>query len=211
MGATILVAEDNDDYRAVIRMLLTHLGCTVVEASNGLEAIAKAESTHPDLIIMDWIMPHLGGLEATKRLKENPTTKDIPIVICTALSMEALGHTKLLDCANEIIQKPVRLEKITDIVRKYVAQGNQQRPMSFTGEKAESTDVVEAWRLLRKIKQALNESSVDVGFPQAHNFESRVEGSASKLLLKTQGRKLFVGLVQLFHGGIGCLELLSIA
>jgi CheY-like chemotaxis protein len=48
-----LVAEDNDDYRAVIRMLLSHFGCTVVEASNRLEAIERAESTHPDLIIMD--------------------------------------------------------------------------------------------------------------------------------------------------------------
>jgi CheY-like chemotaxis protein len=50
MSATVLVAEDNDEYRAVIRMLLSHFGCTVVEASNGLEAIERAESTHPDLI-----------------------------------------------------------------------------------------------------------------------------------------------------------------
>jgi twitching motility two-component system response regulator PilH len=190
-------------------MLLSHFGCTVVEASNGLEAIERAESTHPDLIIMDWIMPHLGGLEATKRLKENPRTRDIPVVICTALSMEALGHTKLLDCAHEIIQKPVRLEKIRDIVRQYVAEGNQRQQTSFTAEKKKGTDVVEAWRLLRKIKQAINENSLDVGFPKAHNFDNRVEDSASRLLLKTHGRKLFAGLVQLLHGGIGSLELLS--
>jgi CheY-like chemotaxis protein len=69
MGAQVLVAEDNDDYRTVLRMLLTSIGCTVVEASNGIEAIEKAASTHPNLIIMDLLMPQLGGLEATKRLK----------------------------------------------------------------------------------------------------------------------------------------------
>ncbi|HEX2230104.1 MAG TPA: response regulator [Candidatus Binatia bacterium] len=211
MGATVLVAEDNDDYRAVIRMLLTHLGCNVVEASNGREAMEKAQSTHPDLIIMDWIMPHLGGLEATKRLKEDPKTRDIPIVICTALSMEALGHTKLLDCAHEVIQKPVRLEKIRDIVHKYMPERNQQQQTSATAEKKKAPDLVEAWRLLRKIKQAINENSLDVGLRKTHDFDNRVEDSASRLLLKTHGRKLFAGLVQLLHGGIGCLELLSMA
>ncbi len=161
-----LVAEDNDDYRAVIRMLLSHFGCTVVEASNGFEAIERAESTHPDLIIMDWIMPHLGGLEATKRLKENPRTRDIPVVICTALSMEALGHTKLLDCAHEVIQKPVRLEKIRDIVRQYVAEGNQRQQTSFTAEKKKGTDVVEAWRLLRKISRLSTKTRSTWDFPK---------------------------------------------
>jgi CheY-like chemotaxis protein len=79
MVATVLVAEDNDDYRTVLRLLLTSLRCTVVEACNGLKAIEIAESSHPDLIIMDWKMPQLGGLEATKRLKENPKTRDIPM------------------------------------------------------------------------------------------------------------------------------------
>jgi response regulator RpfG family c-di-GMP phosphodiesterase len=158
---------------------------------------------------MDWIMPQLGGLEATKRLKENPKTRDIPVVICTALSMEALGHTKLLDCAHEVIQKPVRLEKIRDIVRKYVPERNQQQQTSLAAEKTEGTDVVEAWRLLRKIKQAINENSFDVGFPKAHNFDKRVEDSASRLLLKRHGGKLFTGLIQLLHSG--SLGLLSTA
>jgi CheY-like chemotaxis protein len=126
MGARVLIAEDNEDCRALLRMLLIHLGCTVVEASNGLEAIDKAISAHPDLILMDLLMPQLGGLEATKRLKENPTTEDIPIVICTALSKEALGFRKLVDYPHEIVQKPVRLEKIKDILLKYVPRENQR-------------------------------------------------------------------------------------
>jgi CheY-like chemotaxis protein len=104
-------------------MLLTHLGCCVVEASNGLEAIERAVSTRPDLIIMDLRMPQLGGLEATKRLKANLSTRDIPIVICTALGMEAVGYTALIDYPLEVIQKPIRLEKVRELVRKYVPTG----------------------------------------------------------------------------------------
>jgi CheY-like chemotaxis protein len=173
MGATVLVAEDNDDYRAVLRMLLSAVGCSVVEASNGLEAIDRAISTHPDLIIMDWIMPQLGGLEATRRLKENPKTRDIPVVICTALSMEALGHAKLLDCAHELIQKPVGLETIRDIVHKYATHEKQQQKTSAAAEKKESIDVVGAWRLLQKIKDSFNKHSLEVGLPNAHNFGNR--------------------------------------
>lgn len=120
MDATVLVAEDNDDCRTLLRMLLSHLGCSVVEAINGIEAIERAVSTRPDLIIMDLRMPQLGGLEATKRLKANSSTRDIPIVICTALGIEAFGYSTLSDYPLEVIQKPVRLEKIRELVRKYL-------------------------------------------------------------------------------------------
>jgi CheY-like chemotaxis protein len=133
LSATVLIAEDNDELRTLLCMLLTRLGYRAIEASNGLEAIDQAVKTHPDLIIMDLLMPQLGGLEATKRLKENLATRDIPIVISTALSMDVLGHRKLLDSAQEVILKPVRLEKIKEIVRKYVPD-----------EKSNATDVVDA-------------------------------------------------------------------
>lgn len=170
MPAKVLVAEDNDDYRMVLRMLLSSIGCTVVEASNGLEAIKAAVSTHPDLIIMDLLMPQLGGLEATKRLSENLITRHIPVVVCTALSMEALGHRNLLNSPHEVIQKPVQLEKLRDIVRKYVPHESQPQKTSLTPDRKGSIDVVKAWRLLRKIKQTLNEDSLQVGFPEAHDF-----------------------------------------
>jgi CheY-like chemotaxis protein len=176
MAGRVLVAEDNDDYRTVLRLLFSSVGCTVVEASNGLEAIESAESTHPDLIIMDWIMPRLGGLEATKRLKQNPTTRGIPVVICTALGMEALGNNKLLDCADEIIQKPVQLDKIRALVQQYVpAHETEQKQTASTVEKNKSIDVLQAWRLLQKIKQTMNEDSRQVGLPEAHNFNGREE------------------------------------
>jgi CheY-like chemotaxis protein len=221
MGARVLVAEDNDDYRTVLRMLLTAVGCSVVEASNGLEAIDRAVSTYPDLIIMDVLMPQLGGLEATKRLKADPRTRDIPIVLCTALGMEALGHRQLTNHPHEIIQKPVRLEKLREIVQKYVPQENQQQTALPARDKRGSVDDLEAWRLLNRITHAINEGSLTVGLPEPHIFDKwRKDGrpahsdkgleTASRLALRTHGRKLFAGLVQLLHTGSGCLELLSI-
>jgi hypothetical protein len=105
----------------------------------------------------------------------------------------------------------VRLEKIKDIVRKYVAHANQQGPTSFTGEKKESIDVVAAWRLLQKVKHGLNEDSLQMFISKAHNLDRREEDAVPKLLFGTDGRKLFAGLFRLLHTGIGCLQLLSIA
>jgi CheY-like chemotaxis protein len=219
MVATVLVAEDNDDYRTVLRLLLTSLRCTVVEACNGLEAIAIAESSHPDLIIMDWKMPQLGGLEAAKRLKENPTTKAIPIVICTALSREALGQTNLLDCAQEIIQKPVHLQKLAELVRKYGPRNNQP-PVSFpVNDEQHGANVLEAWRAVRNLKQAISEDSPRGRSLETHNFNKRPNDSRlssreqsreliSTLLLRASGGKLFAAFVE---GSSICAELLSMA
>ena len=164
--ARVLVAEDNDDCRAVLRMLLTHLGCTVIEAINGLEAIEKAVNTHPDLVLMDLRMPKLGGLEATKRLKENLLTKEIPVVICTAVGREAFGYANLLDYPLEVVQKPIQLQEIEAIVRKYVPQEKQLKT-SVAAEKKETIDVVGAWRLVRNIKDVINEDALAVALPNA--------------------------------------------
>jgi predicted CopG family antitoxin len=80
-------------------------------------------------------------------------------VICTALSMEALSHTKLLDCADEIIQKPVRLEKISQVIRKYVPEKNQQRTLFSAKPERNSPEVLEACRALRKVQQTIKGES----------------------------------------------------
>jgi CheY-like chemotaxis protein len=188
----------------------------VVEASNGLEAIEQAVNTLPALVLMDLRMPKLGGLEATKRLKENQLTKAIPVVICTAVGTEALGYAGLVDYPLDVIQKPIQFQKIKEVVRKYIREENQQQT-SLSVEKKNSIGVVGAWRLLRDIKHAITEDSRGVGLPEAHNFHERghdsrpqrVDKMLSELLLRTNGRKFVAAFIQLLHGGIGCLELLS--
>jgi twitching motility two-component system response regulator PilH len=170
MKTRVLVAEANDDCRALLRIMLIHLGCTVVEASDGLDGIEKAVTTHPDLIIMDLRMPKVGGLEVIRRLKKIPSTRDIPIVICTAMGREAFGYANVLDHLIEVLQKPIQLQKIREIVRKYVPQEKQQQTQ-FTVQKKEPTNVLGAWRLLQNIKHAISEVSLRVEFPKVHNFD----------------------------------------
>lgn len=91
---------NHDDRREMVALVFTRLGYNKVQASDGLEAIEKAVSRRPDLILMDLRMPKLDGFEAAERLKKNLRTKDIPVVICTATRKDActalVGHTTSL-------------------------------------------------------------------------------------------------------------------
>ena len=171
MGARVLIAEDNSDCRASLWLLLTSLGCTVVEAKDGLEAIRSAVSTRPDLILMDVFMPQFGGLEATKRLKEDPRTRDIPVVLCTAVGMEALGHRRIATHPHEVIQKPVRLKKLREVLQKYVPQENPQQRALAVKSNQNSTDVRDAWLVLGKIRHAIKQESLRGRVAEPHNFD----------------------------------------
>jgi CheY-like chemotaxis protein len=87
MSPKILLVEDDETNRDVLSRVLIMDGYFVLEAVNGLEAIAIACSEAPDLILMDVSLPELDGWQATKRLKSDPTTQHIPIIVLTAHAM----------------------------------------------------------------------------------------------------------------------------
>jgi two-component system cell cycle response regulator DivK len=86
MSKRILVVEDQEDLRGVLRDLLTGSGYTVLEAGDGEAGVAKAKSDRPDLILMDLQMPVIDGYEATRRIKVDPALKPIPIVALSAVA-----------------------------------------------------------------------------------------------------------------------------
>src|SRR5215213_11295115 len=79
-GSKVLVAEDHDDTRLLLRTLLERRGLAVVEAADGVEACDVAEREHPDLILMDGGLPLLDGIAATRRLRGLATFSAVPIV-----------------------------------------------------------------------------------------------------------------------------------
>jgi two-component system, cell cycle response regulator DivK len=79
----VLLVDDIEDCRDVYGQFLAHAGYRVVEAADGREALAKAASLRPDVIVMDLWMPHLDGWESIRRLKASPATADIPILVLT--------------------------------------------------------------------------------------------------------------------------------
>ena len=87
MSKKILVVEDTEDNRQILRDLLGAAGYEMVEAHDGAEGVAKAAEHMPDLILMDIQMPVMDGYEATRRIKANPELKAIPIVAVTSYAL----------------------------------------------------------------------------------------------------------------------------
>jgi CheY-like chemotaxis protein len=123
-GQTLLLVEDNEDNRIIYTTVLRHVGYQVVEAVDGAQAIALARSVVPDLILMDISIPEVDGWEATRILRRDPVTKDIPIIALTAHAMTddrekatALGFTSYL-------AKPVEPRAVVAEVRRWIGSGN---------------------------------------------------------------------------------------
>jgi CheY-like chemotaxis protein len=91
-GALVLVVEDYQDAREMYVEYLKFSGFRVAEARNGLEAIDRAQTLLPDIILMDLALPRMDGWEATRRLKSDPRTKHIPVVALTGHALA--GHAE---------------------------------------------------------------------------------------------------------------------
>ncbi len=89
---TVLIVDDFEDNRAMYAEFLRYSGFEVIEAADGLEAVEKATSSLPDLVVMDLSLPVLDGWEATRRLKGDPRTRHIPVVALTGHALE--GHSQ---------------------------------------------------------------------------------------------------------------------
>ena len=87
MSKTILVVEDQEDNRQILRDLLGNAGYEMLEAENGEEALTAVAKQRPDLILMDIQLPIMDGYEATRRIKADPDTKGIPIIVVTSYAL----------------------------------------------------------------------------------------------------------------------------
>lgn len=87
MSKTILVVEDQEDNRQILRDLLANVGYEMLEAENGEEALAALAKRRPDLILMDIQLPVMDGYETTRRIKANPDLKDIPVIVVTSYAL----------------------------------------------------------------------------------------------------------------------------
>ncbi len=122
----ILVAEDETDIRELIAYSLVNIGgFQVVKARNGAEAVEAAEAELPDLILMDVRMPRMTGVEACARLKENPQTKDIPVVFLSAMGQEQEIQQGMDVGAVEYVLKPFAPEVLMNKVRDILGRVNK--------------------------------------------------------------------------------------
>ncbi len=112
----ILVVEDEEHVRQVVALTLVSEGYQIIEAIHGLMGYNKAVSEHPHLIIMDLNMPVMDGLEALNKLKGNPETADIPVIILTARIDAASERLCMQAGAVDYIKKPWGQQELEDRV-----------------------------------------------------------------------------------------------
>jgi len=120
----ILIVDSNADFRESLRVFIKGLGHEVFEGATGMEAIDKASTIHPDLIMMDIRLPGINADEVTARLKANRSTRNIPVVIntgwTTTCNVEERVNRALNAGAAEILYKPFQMPILRDVLRTYL-------------------------------------------------------------------------------------------
>ncbi|HEY4133315.1 MAG TPA: response regulator [Gemmatimonadaceae bacterium] len=125
-NTTVLLVEDNEDNLLIYSTILRHSGYAVVEARDGQAGIDAAKKEHPGLILMDVSIPVIDGLEATRRLKADASTKDIPIIALTAHALASDQQKAIEAGCDSYIAKPAEPRAVVAAVREYL--GDPQKP-----------------------------------------------------------------------------------
>lgn len=113
---TVLAVDDIPMNLLLISKILSRLNITISTATNGREALEFIEKNKPSLVLLDLMMPEIDGYEVLKRLRENPETKDMRVVILSALNSNEDIVKGFNMGANDFITKPIILEKLTSCV-----------------------------------------------------------------------------------------------
>jgi len=123
-----MVVDDHEDHRFMLRYLLETKGYRVVEAADGLEAVAVAKSSRPDLVLMDLSLPRLDGLSAMRRIREEASLHAVPAVAVS-------GRVKAEDRADalaagfrEYITKPIDFDQLLDLLARLLPQAIDANP-----------------------------------------------------------------------------------
>ena len=120
MNQLILIIEDQEDNRRIMRDLLTSAGYKVIEAVTGEAGVMSAETHCPDLILMDIQLPDFDGYEATRRIKANPTLSAIPVIAVTSYALSGDEAKAYEAGCDAYVSKPFSPRKLLAKVREYV-------------------------------------------------------------------------------------------
>ena len=122
---TIMVVEDFEDNRFMMRRLLEMSGYRVVEAVNGEQAVEVARQEQPHLILMDLSLPMLDGLAATRRIRQYETLKSVPIVAVSAHDTSDFHADALAAGCNDYVTKPIDFDQLETLLSHLLTKNNQ--------------------------------------------------------------------------------------
>jgi two-component system cell cycle response regulator DivK len=121
-GKTILHVEDNEFNLKIVRQLLSRTSYRLIEAINGEEGVATAQHELPDLILMDIQLPKLSGLDATRQLRADPRTANIPIIVITSFALSGDSEKAKEAGASAYVTKPYSPRQMLELIRKFLPE-----------------------------------------------------------------------------------------
>ena len=122
MTKRILVVEDQEDLRGILRDLLTGSGYDVVEAADGRDGVAKAKSERPDLILMDIQLPVLDGYETTRQIRTDPNLKTTPIIAVSSYAMKGDEEKARASGCDHYVTKPYSPLQLLRIIQGFLGE-----------------------------------------------------------------------------------------
>ena len=120
MTKSILVVEDQEDNRQILRDLLSSTDYEMVEAENGQEALDAVARKRPDLILMDIQLPVMDGYEATRRIKANPDWQSIPVIVVTSYALSGDAEKARAAGCDDYVTKPYSPRQLLAKIREYL-------------------------------------------------------------------------------------------
>ena len=138
----ILVADDNLQNLELIEAYLADLECTIIPAHDGEETLAAVEKERPDLLLLDIMMPKVSGFEVCNKLKKNPETRDIPILMITSLHENADIERGVEAGTDDFLSKPINkqilLKRVNSLLRVRHLQNELDRTLAYLQEVEDS-------------------------------------------------------------------------
>ncbi len=129
----VLIIEDDEDTRTMMTYLLKLWDYRVVEAASGEEGLQMAENLHPDVILMDYNLPKIDGLAATRRIRELPMLEQTPIIFISAFSEPSVCASALAAGADEFLVKPVDFGQLEKTLDRHLKNGCGHRETLIKG------------------------------------------------------------------------------
>ncbi len=118
----MLYVEDNEFNRKIVRQMLSATTYRLLEATDGEQGVATAIDAQPDLVLMDIQLPRVSGLEATRRLRQEPTTAHIPIIVVTSFALSGDDQKAIAAGASAYLAKPYSPRELLALIRKFVPE-----------------------------------------------------------------------------------------
>ena len=112
----VMVVEDHEDTRFILRWVLESSGCRVVEACDGIEAVEMARREQPDLILMDGSLPLLSGLAATRLIRQDTLLQEVLIVALSGWATPSFHAAALAAGCNECLDKPIDFKRLKSLI-----------------------------------------------------------------------------------------------